>query len=292
MGITSLVIFLDYVKVLRIKHYIKNVLIFLPLLCSGRIEAFPLEWVGLLMGFLSFSFMSSAIYLINDIRDRETDAQHPKKCHRPIARGVIGILPASFFSLLLCMAALVMAVYQSVSTSWMVLVVLVVYLILNIGYSVYLKHIPVIEVAILASGFLLRVLYGGFVSGIAVSSWLYLTVLSFSFYMGLGKRRNEFDRNPAHDTRKVLKHYSRRFLDRNMYMFLALSICFYSLWAMEQGRWTLWSVPMVMLCSMRYSLIVEGSSDGDPVEVILADKFLLLLGAIYALYMVVFRYVV
>lgn len=285
-------ILLNYVKLLRIKHYIKNLLIFLPLLCSGGLISSPCEWVGLLVGFFAFSFMSSAIYLINDIRDRENDAQHPKKCHRPIASGTVGILHASFLSLLLCVAALVMAVYLSGATSWMVLVVLVVYLILNIGYSVYLKHIPVIEVAILASGFLLRVLYGGFVSGIEVSSWLYLTVLSFSFYMGLGKRRNEFDRNPAHDTRMVLKHYSRRFLDRNMYMFLALSICFYSLWAMEQGRWALWSVPIVIVCSMRYSLIVEGSSDGDPVEVLLGDKFLLLLGAIYALYMVVFRYAV
>lgn len=248
------------------------------------------DWVLLGVGFFSFSLVSSSIYVLNDILDCKSDAQHPKKRLRPVASGAVGVISALCISVILGIVGLALSAYVSIFTSWEVFAVLGIYFLLNLGYCIYLKGVPIIEVAILSSGFLLRVLYGGFVSATEVSSWLYLTVLSFSFYMGLGKRRNEFEKTPARETRIVLKQYSRRFLDRNMYMFLALSVCFYSLWAMEQGRWSLWSVPIVMLGCMRYSLIVEGSSDGDPVEVLTSDKLLLTLGVGYVLYMMAFMY--
>lgn len=110
--------------------------------------------------------------------------------------------------------------------------------------------------------------------------------------MGLGKRRNEFEKHAQRETRKVLSNYSQRFLDRNMYMFLALTICFYSLWTKEQGNWALASVPIVMLSCMRYSLMVENESDGDPIEVILNDKWLLFMGGFYAVYMFAALYLI
>ena len=163
-------------------------------------------------------------------------------------------------------------------------------MLLNVGYSAGLKSVPIVEIGVLSSGFLLRVLYGGQVFGIEVSSWLYLTVLSLSLYLGLGKRRNELERVTSATTRKVLRYYNRRFLDRNMYMFLAVGLCFYSLWAMEQSKAMLWSIPLVMLSCMRYSLVIEGGSDGDPVDVIYKDKILLALGIMCAIYMLVALY--
>lgn len=272
-------------KLLRIKHYIKNFLIILPLLCSGKLFASANYIVSISLAILSFCCISSAIYIINDILDKNKDARHPKKQHRPIASGAVKVSTATALSIVLTISAIAIAVYLSTAGSWASLAVIIAYYGLNIAYSIRLKHIPVIEIAILASGFLLRVLYGGFVTGIEVSSWLYLTILSASFYLGLGKRRNEYETLPENNTRGVLKRYTQRFLDRNMYMFFALAICFYSLWAMEQGQWALFSVPLIMIIGMRYSLIVEGISDGDPVDVILNDKMLLILGGIYAFYM-------
>ena len=282
-----------FLGLLRIKHYVKNILIAVPLVCSGTFgaDAHRSTWL-LLVAIASFCLISSSVYILNDVVDYEKDIKHPKKRMRPIARGIVGVPLALVLAMGLLAAAVALGVYVSLLSSWAALVVLVLYFAMNLSYSFFLKHVPVIEVAILASGFLLRVLFGGFATGIEVSSWLYLTVLSVSFYLGLGKRRNELDIHSVDITREVLKQYNRRFLDRNMYMFLALSICFYSLWAMEQGHKALLSVPMVMILCMRYSLIVEGSSDGDPVDVILGDKFLLGLGAIYSVYMIAVFYVI
>lgn len=280
------------INLLRVKHYIKNILILVPLLCSGRFMTTTDQLFVVTLAFISFSLVSSSIYIINDIKDKETDARHPWKCHRPIASGTVSISNAIILSAVLASISIGLSVYLSVQSSWAVTGVLLIYLILNLAYSLYLKHVPIIEIAILSSGFLLRVLYGGFATGIEVSAWLYLTVLSFSFYMGLGKRRNEFQKHAQRETRKVLSNYSQRFLDRNMYMFLALTICFYSLWTKEQGNWALASVPIVMLSCMRYSLMVENESDGDPIEVILNDKWLLFMGGFYAFYMFAALYLI
>lgn len=275
----------EILKLLRVKHYVKNILIVAPLAFSGQMLMDIVRGETVLLAVLSFSFISSSIYIVNDVVDRERDAKHPKKCNRPLASGIVSVPLALAVSSGLAVLAILTAFYVSMISSWIVILILLGYFFLNLAYSLSLKNIPVIEVAILASGFLLRVLYGGYATGIEVSEWLYLTVLSVSFYMGLGKRRNEFYKLESSETRSVLQHYNRRFLDRNMYMFLALTICFYSLWAMEQGKWALISVPLIMILCMRYSLIIEGSSDGDPVDVIFADKSLLVLGALYVLYM-------
>ena len=280
------------VSLLRVKHYVKNVLILVPLLCSGKLMATPDQLFIVSLAFISFSLISSSIYIVNDIQDKERDVRHPRKCRRPIASGTVSISHAIILSSVLAILSIGLSIYLSVQSSWAVTAVLLIYFILNLAYSLYLKHVPIIEIAILSSGFLLRVLYGGFATGIEVSSWLYLTVLSFSFYMGLGKRRNEFEKHSQRETRKVLSNYSQRFLDRNMYMFLALTICFYSLWTKEQGNWALASVPIVMLSCMRYSLMVENESDGDPIEVILNDKWLLFLGGFYAVYMFAALYLI
>lgn len=280
------------IRLLRVKHYVKNILILVPLLCSGQLMTTSNHLFVVSLAFLSFSLISSSIYIVNDIQDKETDARHPQKRFRAIASGAVKTSKAITLSVVLAIVAIGLSVYISIQSSWAVASVLLTYFIINIAYSLGLKHVPIIEIAILASGFLLRVLYGGFATGIEVSSWLYLTVLSFSFYMGLGKRRNELEKHTQRETRKVLSNYSQRFLDRNMYMFLAITICFYSLWTKEQGNWALASVPIVMLSCMRYSHLIENESDGDPIEVILNDKCLLFMGGFYAVYMFTALYLI
>ena len=153
-----------------------------------------------------------------------------------------------------------------------------------------LKDVPLLDVTILASGFLLRVLFGAVLTGTEVSEWLYLTVLSGAFYFSLGKRRNELQKKKDGDTRKVLKYYTRDFLDKNMYMCLALLNTFYALWCKDITNagmeYAMWTVPIVILVCMKYSLTVEGNSEGDPVEVLLHDRVLMALCVVYGIVMI------
>jgi 4-hydroxybenzoate polyprenyltransferase len=153
-----------------------------------------------------------------------------------------------------------------------------------------------VDVTILVSGFLLRMFYGAIVTGIEVSSWLYMTVIAISFYFALGKRRNELKQLKTGDTRKVLESYPVSFLDRSMNMCLTLAIVFYALWSTdekivaEHGQYLSFTVPIVLLIVMKYSLNIEGESDGDPVEVLLHDKVLLALCLVYfaAMFMILY----
>lgn len=137
-----------------------------------------------------------------------------------------------------------------------------------------LKNLPIIDVTILAAGFVLRMFYGGIITDVIISKWLYLVVVTGSLYMGLGKRRNEL--RAQTDTRDVLKLYNESFLDKNMYVCITLVNVFYALWSIEMPNTRMiWTVPFFMIILMYYSLIIEGDSDGDPVEVIIRDKKLI-----------------
>lgn len=277
-----------YLKLARPQHWIKNFLVLLPLLCSGHV----LEWQRLeggVWGFLAFSLLASAIYCVNDVKDAEKDRQNPSKCRRPVASGAIEPPRALVFGGILLVLAVGCGVLAGGKNPWCY-GALGAYFLLNLAYSLGLKNVPLLDIAVLVSGFLLRMLYGGAVTGIVPSKWLCLTVVSASFYLGLGKRRNEL-RNQKGQTRAVFRYYSESFLDRNMYMCLALAVMFYALWTMDAqtvarvgSDGLLWTVPLVILICMKYSLDVEGQSDGDPVEVLLHDRVLLflavLLGAI------------
>jgi len=274
----------SHLKLIRIHHSMKNILIFFPIIFSGNLINMSLL-VRNAFGFLAFSLVSSVVYIFNDIHDVESDRRHPTKRNRPIASGAVSVKSARYLAAFL----LVVSIFAVFFTrSLLSSLFIVIYLFINVLYSKCFKNIPILDISILVLGFLLRVIYGSAISGIEISNWLYLTVMSLSFYMGFGKRRNELNRSKD-DSRRVLKFYNRDFLDKNMYMCLTLTIMFYSLWCVDSvtiqrissGN-LVWTVPFVILICMKYSLIIEGNSDGDPVEVILADKILLGLCLIYA----------
>ncbi|HHV10183.1 MAG TPA: UbiA prenyltransferase family protein [Clostridiales bacterium] len=277
-----------YFKLMRVKHYIKNVIIMLPLIFSGKFFDISLLW-RTLVGVIAFSLVSSVIYIINDIRDAESDRKHPTKCKRPVASGEVSVKSARVFALVLFVASLIVNYYIN-RNAWAGWVFFALYFMLNIAYSLGLKNIPIVDVAILVSGFLLRLLFGSAITGIEISKWLYLTVISLSFYLGLGKRRNEGGKQADGNTRKVLKFYNYNFLDKNMYMCMALAIAFYSLWSVDNvtvyrvgSSNLIWTVPLLILVCMKYSSIVEGNSDGDPVEVVFQNKMLLGLVVLFGL---------
>lgn len=276
-------------KEMRIHHWIKNLLVLAPLFFSGTFLDSQ-KLVSCALAFFAFCFVSSAIYILNDICDIEKDKNHPTKCKRPIASGEISLPFAwTIFSVLVIFAF----AFSFFSGEFIPCAIILIYFVLNLLYSFGAKNIPLLDICILVSGFFLRVLLGSVVADCKISNWFYLTVISVSFCMALGKRRGELlkyaKEASENKLRRVLSLYSPNFLDKNMYVFIAMSNIFYALWAMDKEssipphRFNfLWTVPIVILITLRYSFVLEGKSDGDPVEVLLHDKVLLLLCVLYA----------
>lgn len=275
-----------YLSLLRIKHYVKNVLVFLPMFFGGLIFE-KSRILNACLGFIAFSFLSSVVYIINDYKDIEKDRKHPTKKNRPLASGAISKKSAVLCALVLLV---VIATCSFCIDDHVAFACLLGYLFLNILYSMGLKNKPIIDVVILASGFVIRVFYGGLITDVEISKWLYLVVVTGSLYMGLGKRRNEL--RGQTDTREVLKYYNESFLDKNMYVCVTLVNVFYALWSIEMpDSRMIWTVPFFIVLLMCYSLDVEGDSDGDPVEVIVRNKALIGVVVAYAVCIFLLLYV-
>lgn len=287
----------NYLKLIRIKHWLKNGLVVLPLF-FGREILNADKITSVILAFLIFSVISSIIYVINDINDIENDKNHPTKKDRPLASGKISIKNAILVLILLLVISTSLIIYlYNKTTNIYIILIPIIYIVLNILYSLKLKQVPIIDVAILVSGFVLRVYYGGVSSNIEISTWLYLMVMFGSFYLGFGKRRNELKQNKENNTRKVLQFYNKEFLDKNMYVSLGLAIISYSLWCVDPltktnitSNYLILTIPLIMMIFQKYSLIIEGDSDGDPIEVILNDKTLIFLLLIYIISMFVIVY--
>ena len=168
---------------------------------------------------------------------------------------------------------------------------LIIYFLINIFYSLGFKNIPILDIIILVSGFVIRVIYGSVVGDIELSNWLYLTVMSASFFMGFGKRRNEILKN-GDNSRVVLKYYTKDFLDKFLYVFLVLTIVFYSLWSIDSttisrlnNSYMIYTIPFVIVIFMKYCLDIEGDSYGDPVDVLTSDKILMILVLLFVIVM-------
>lgn len=282
-----------YLKLIRAHHYIKNLLIFAALACSGNIFVLS-KLKSTIIAFVAFCSVSSVVYIINDIRDLEKDKLHPTKCMRPLASGAISLKKAYIVLGFLIVAAigcsfLLYNIYA--------FLLILLYLVLNLLYSFGLKNYPIIDISILVSGFLIRIYYGAIVTGISISNWLYLTVLAIAFFLAMGKRRNEL-KTVGSDTRNVLKGYPIGFLEKGMTMCLTLTNVFYALWTTDKttiasyNKFLIFTVPIVLLITLKYSINIEGDSDGDPVEVLLHDKVLLVLCTAYMLSMFVILYIV
>lgn len=284
----------SYLKLMRVKHYIKNLLIFLPLIFS--LNFYQIEQVSkVIIGFILFCLTSSVVYIVNDIHDVEKDKMHPQKSKRPIAAGKVSIKEAYFLACGLIMLITIIGLICNINLNSAL--ILITYFLLNIAYSKKLKNIPLVDVSILVICFVLRIIYGAFIIDVTVSNWLYLTIISFAFYLSLGKRRNEMQKMQDSDnnqTREVLKYYSKNFLDKNMYMCLALTIVFYAMWCVDpiniekfQTNYLIFTIPLLMIICMKYSANIEGDSLGDPVEVVLSDKILIALILIYIIIMAI-----
>jgi len=266
----------DIIKTFRIKQWLKNVFLFAAIVFDGQlfnIDAFS----RILAGFLIFCFLSSSVYTLNDVFDKEADKQHPVKSKRPIASGKIPLRTAVFIALLMSSLAFIAAYFLSLSF----LILCGVYLLINILYSKWLKHIPILDVMIIAAGFVLRVAAG--VSLIKVdrfSPWLYVVTTLLSLFIGFGKRRAELVllSENANQHRIVFEGYSIPFLDQLITIVSSTTVVSYSLYTfsapnLPENHSMMLTIPFVLYGIFRYLYLIQiKQSGGAPEELVLKDK--------------------
>ncbi|MFW1857061.1 decaprenyl-phosphate phosphoribosyltransferase [Acinetobacter defluvii] len=259
------------IKLIRPKQWIKNSFVFAPLIFAGEFLNVNSVCSSLLAAFL-FCLAASAVYIVNDLKDVQKDRAHPEKSKkRPLASGEVSKKSAL---LLLAILYITLIVFWRVVPD--VIYVIIIYIILNWAYTLKLKHEPVIEIFIVAFGFVLRVYAGAVILAVPVSDWMFITTLSISLYLASIKRRQELLQSGT-QARGVLAHYSTNLIDRFAEMAAVTSVVFYSLYVMAVQPTLVITIPLVIFGLFRYWYIVETLQGGEsPTDVIIQDKQILL----------------
>jgi decaprenyl-phosphate phosphoribosyltransferase len=272
------------VRAMRPKQWVKNVLVAAAPLAAGQLFN-PAVIINVGLAFVCFCLVSATTYLINDVRDVEEDRLHPRKRFRPIAAGEVKPTVALALAGVTGLVGLALGFWVSVGLG----ITLVVYVVLQIFYSAFLKHLPVVDLAMVASGFLLRAIAGGVATGIPLSQWFLLVAAFGSFFMVAGKRYSEMKAIGGEaGTRRSLTRYSESYL-RFAWMLAAVMVLIsYSLWAFEnrgEGAlgvpWTAISIAPFTLGLLQYALEVDAGSAGEPEDVVLHDHVLQGIGVVW-----------
>jgi decaprenyl-phosphate phosphoribosyltransferase len=234
------------------------------------------------IAFVAFSLAASGVYLVNDVQDLEADRAHPTKRNRPIAAGVVAPQLALTVAGVLFAAALVTSFVASTDLA----IVTAVYIAVQLSYCWWLKHQPVVDISIVASGFLLRAIAGGAAAQIALSQWFLLTTAFGSLFMVAGKRYAEIrlaERTGA-KIRKSLERYTSSYL-RFVWTLSATGVIMtYGLWAFQlsqanHSRWPVISLVPFVVAVLRYAVDVDNGNGGEPEDIALGDRVLQILGA-------------
>ncbi len=279
---------------MRPKQWTKNAFVFAALVFDRQLTN-PASFARTLVGFLLFCLLSSIVYIINDIADREADRLHPVKRNRPIASGVLSVRVAVIAAVAMLVFTFPLAYLLSPGFAAIALI----YLLVNLAYSNYFKHIPIIDVMILAAGYVLRV--GAGVTLITVerfSPWLYVVTTLFALYIGFGKRRAEMTllMDGSGSVRKVLEGYTVYFLDQLIIIVSSTTIVAYSLYTfsapnLPEDHVMMLTIPFVLYGIFRYLylLLVKGEG-GAPDELLLSDRPLQIDIALWGLSILVIFY--
>lgn len=264
-------------RLLRVSQWLKNLLIFFPPFLGGVIFQPGMIFRGIIP-FVSFCLASSATYILNDIFDRENDAHHPLKKQRPIPAETVRVPAASLICGLLLVASLCLA--ADVSIKFML--ILLAYLAISISYSIKLKNLPVVDIFCVSAGFLLRLHGGGVAFDITVSEWLFLSVFLLSVFLSTGKRLSEIKSlgEAAGLHRKSLRSYPDGFFEGTMYMTGGAVLVTYAMYIISRHA-MVYTVPLCAFGLLRYIFRVKVGLGGDPIESLLKDVPLLIVGVLW-----------
>ncbi|MDR2206137.1 MAG: decaprenyl-phosphate phosphoribosyltransferase [Flavobacteriaceae bacterium] len=275
---------MKYLKLLRIEQWIKNFFVFGPLFFAGKIIEIELLAESI-FAFFVFSLAASAIYIFNDYIDIESDKKHPDKKNRPLASGRISKKTAKiFFISLLVINILLIFFGQNYFkiNLYKFSVIIATYFVMNIAYTLKLKHIAIIDVCIIATGFVLRVLAGGYITGIAISQWAILLTFVLTLVLAIGKRRGELiNAQISGKTRKALGGYNVQFADIALSISVTLAIVSYLMFTLSpevQQRFhprVFYTVFFVVFAFLRYlqqSLVFNKTE--SPTKIIYRDRYI------------------
>ena len=269
-------------KTMRPRQWTKNMFIFASLVFDGKLFH-PIDFLRTLAGFGLFCIISSTVYIFNDILDLEADRQHPVKRNRPIASGKLPVRVAISVGILLALVAL----GAGYLLAWQYALVVLVYLVMMMVYSKWLKHIPILDVMILAAGFVLRVHAGTTLIVVdRFSPWLYVIMTLLALYLGFGKRRAELailaaDTQPSASSRtfrRVLSGYTIPLVDQFITIVSGTTIVAYSLYTFfrpdaPSNHSLMLTIPFVVYAVFRYLYLIQvENSGGEPEEILLTDR--------------------
>lgn len=269
----------DLFVLLRPKQWTKNLFIFLPLFFSLQFHHLHLlAKAGL--AFVLFCLLASAVYIFNDYHDREEDRRHPRKRTRPLAAGRVPPASAAFGGVLLAAGGLLGAAYIGLPMLGMSLL----YLALNIAYTLKLKHVPLLDVFVIAIGFVIRIIVGGVATGGRIYPWIIVMTFLLALFLAMGKRRDDvrLSLSSGEPSRRSIGGYTVEFIDGSMMALAAVTIVSYIMYTMSPeiaakfrtGHLYLTTV-FVILGILRYlQIIVVEQRSADPVEILWKDPFL------------------
>jgi 4-hydroxybenzoate polyprenyltransferase len=262
---------------LRPHQWSKNLVVFAALIFSGNVFV-PKDVELAFITFVLFSLASGSVYLFNDILDRKEDAIHPAKKLRPVVSGKLAIKYAASASLIICLVSII----GSFILNQVLACIFIVYITLTVLYTIKLKHIVVVDILIVAIGFVLRAIAGAVVIAVKISPWLLVCTLFLALFMVIGKRRHEFVllQENAADHRKILKEYNLLLLDQMIVVVTAASIVSYALYTLDndtvekfQTEYLVYTIPFVILGIFRYLFLIYKKNLGDrPEQILLNDK--------------------
>jgi 4-hydroxybenzoate polyprenyltransferase len=272
---------------MRPRQWTKNAFVFFALIFDQQL--FLLEpFLRTLAGFALFCLISSSVYIFNDIADIEADRKHPEKKYRPLASGELPINVGLFAAVMLALVSVVVGYVLEPAFA----AIVVIYFVINMLYSRWLKHVPILDVMIISAGFVLRVAAGVVLITVErFSPWLYMLTVLFSLYIGFGKRRAEMTllEHGAGSHRKVLDGYTIPLLDQFITIVSGMTIVAYSLYTfsapnLPENHSMMLTIPFVVYGIFRYlQLIQTGHAAGAPDEVALKDRPLQITVALWGL---------
>lgn len=279
---------LKYLKLLRVEQWVKNTFIFVPLFFSGNIFNKELLMMSI-FAFVVFSLVASSIYIINDYMDIEADKKHPKKKHRPLASGAIskGMAKILFGGLLGSAVAIILLGYYSFGINFETGIekfglIILAYFLMNIAYTFKLKHIAIVDITIIALGFVMRVISGGYATGIIISQWAILLTFVLALVLAIGKRRGELiNAQLTGKTRKALDGYNIQFADIALSISCTLAVVCYLMFTLSpeiQEKFhdrVFYTVIFVLFAFLRYlqQTLVYNKTE-SPTEIVYKDRYI------------------
>lgn len=288
----------DYIGLMRPYQWVKNAFVFVPLIFSKNLLV-PGLFYRSLLAFVAFCLAASAVYVLNDIADREFDRMHPTKRDRPIAAGRVATGEGWSLSILLLALSLILLFIDGSPLT--VSLVIVAYVAINVLYSFGLKRIVLIDLFVIATGFILRILAGGYAIDVKVSSWLIMTTLFLSIFLGVAKRRGEFvlmAKGADETTRKVLSDYDLGLIDQILSISAASVIIAYALYTVSERTVHAFHTEALIFTTIfvtygvfRYLYLVHKMGLGEnPTKALLTDKPMILNTVMYVISVIAILY--